>query len=60
YVKKNHVGQIPGIQEYVRAFMSRRAIGRRGYLVGKGLIPLPRTEMKNFIAAGKSLPDLTM
>ncbi len=60
YVKKNHVGQIPGIQEYVRAFMSRKAIGKRGYLVGKGLIPLPGAEMKNFISAGKSLPDLMM
>ena len=60
YVKKNHVGQIPGISEYVRAFMNRRAIGKRGYLVGKGLIPLPPAEMKDFISAGKSLPDLTM
>ena len=60
YVKKNHVGQIPGIQEYVRAFMSRKAIGKRGYLVGKGLIPLPPAEMKDYISAGKSLPDLTM
>lgn len=60
YVKKNHAGQIPGIAEYVRAFMSRRAIGKRGYLVGKGLIPLPRAEMKKAIAAGKSLPGLSM
>lgn len=60
YVKKNHVGQIPGIQEYVRAFMSRKAIGKRGFLISKGLIPLPAAEMKKFIAAGKSLPDLKM
>ena len=60
YVKKNHVGQIPGISEYVRAFMNRRAIGKRGYLVGKGLIPLPPAEMRDAISAGKSLPDLTM
>jgi len=60
YVKKNHVGQIPGIQEYVRAFMSRKAIGKRGFLISKGLIPLPAAEMKKFIKAGKSLPDLNM
>lgn len=60
YVKKNHVGQIPGIQEYVRAFMSRKAIGKRGFLISKGLIPLPAAEMKKFIDAGKSLPDLKM
>ncbi|MCY4237692.1 MAG: PstS family phosphate ABC transporter substrate-binding protein [Rhodospirillaceae bacterium] len=60
YVKKNHVGQIPGIQEYVQAFMNRRAIGKRGYLIDKGLIPLPTAEMKKYIDAGKSLPDLKM
>ena len=60
YVKKNHVGQLPGLAEYVRAFMNRKAIGRRGYLIPKGLIPLTRAEMKRFVAAGKSLPDLAM
>ena len=60
YVKKNHVDQIPGIHEYVRAFMNRRAIGQRGYLVTKGLIPLPVMKMKKNISAGKTLPDLTM
>lgn len=60
YVKKNHVGQIPGIQEYVQAFMNRKAIGKRGFLISKGLIPLPAAEMKKYIAAGKSLPDLKM
>jgi len=60
YVKKNHVGQIPGIQEYVQAFMNRKAIGKRGFLIDKGLIPLPAAEMKKYINAGKSLPDLKM
>ena len=60
YVKKNHVGQIAGIREYIRAFMNRKSIGKRGYLVSKGLIPLPAAEMKKNIAAGKSLPDLKM
>ena len=60
YVKKNHVGHIPGIREYVRAFMNRKAIGNRGFLVGKGLIPLPAAELRKYIRAGKSLPDLNM
>ena len=41
YVKKAHVGVIPGIQEYVAEFVSDRAAGEEGYLVDKGLIPLP-------------------
>jgi phosphate transport system substrate-binding protein len=41
YVKNAHVGTIPGIQEYVTAFTSENAWGPDGYLIDKGLIPLP-------------------
>ena len=41
YVKREHVGTIPGIKEYVAEFTSERAFGPDGYLVDKGLIPLP-------------------
>lgn len=40
YVKKAHVGTIPGIAEYIEEFVSNKAIGEDGYLVDKGLIPL--------------------
>jgi len=40
YVKKEHIGVIPGIQDFVDAFMSEQAIGDDGYLVEQGLIPL--------------------
>jgi phosphate transport system substrate-binding protein len=41
YVKKAHVGTIPGIEEYVTEFTSEKAWGPEGYLSDKGLIPLP-------------------
>jgi phosphate transport system substrate-binding protein len=41
YVKKAHVGTIPGIEEYVTEFTSDKAWGPEGYLADKGLIPLP-------------------
>jgi phosphate transport system substrate-binding protein len=41
YAKKAHVGSIPGIQEYLKAFTSEKAIGEFGYLTEKGLIPAP-------------------
>jgi phosphate transport system substrate-binding protein len=41
YVKKAHVGTIPGIEEYVAEFTSDGAWGPEGYLSDKGLIPLP-------------------
>jgi phosphate transport system substrate-binding protein len=41
YVKNAHVGTIPGIEQYVAEFTSDKAWGPDGYLVDKGLIPLP-------------------
>ena len=41
YVKKAHVGVIPGIQEFVDEFVSVRAMGEDGYLADRGLIALP-------------------
>lgn len=40
YIKKAHVGVIPGLQEYANEFASEAAAGEEGYLVDKGLIPL--------------------
>lgn len=41
YIKAAHVGVVPGIQEYAVEFASEAAAGEEGYLVDKGLIPLP-------------------
>lgn len=41
YVKKEHVGAVPGIREYVAEFTSESAWGDGGYLTKIGLIPLP-------------------
>ncbi len=42
YVKKKHVGVVPGLAEFVQEFVSDRAAGAQGYLVDKGLGPLPK------------------
>ncbi|MGQ0836145.1 MAG: PstS family phosphate ABC transporter substrate-binding protein [Gammaproteobacteria bacterium] len=39
YVKKAHIGVIPGLKEFVAEYVSDKAIGEEGYLVDKGLIP---------------------
>ncbi|MEO1292011.1 MAG: PstS family phosphate ABC transporter substrate-binding protein [Pseudomonadota bacterium] len=44
YVKKAHVGVVPGIMDYVQEFAAVRASGDDGYLVDKGLIPLPAAD----------------
>jgi phosphate transport system substrate-binding protein len=43
YVKNAHVGVIPGIEEYVTEFTRESTWGPNGYLVEKGLIPLPES-----------------
>ena len=40
YVKDQHIGVIPGVEEYVKEFTSKRAAGNRGYLLDLGLVPL--------------------
>ncbi|EIJ2379540.1 PstS family phosphate ABC transporter substrate-binding protein [Vibrio alginolyticus] len=59
YVKKAHVGVIPGIAEYVNAFTQEDAIGEDGYLADRGLIPLPLQEWKQVRNDAKNLtPNL--
>ncbi len=40
YVKKAHIGLIPGIEEFLAEFTHEDTWGEDGYLVDKGLIPL--------------------
>ncbi|MBX3640665.1 MAG: PstS family phosphate ABC transporter substrate-binding protein [Nitrosomonas sp.] len=44
YVKKAHIGMIPGIAEFLNEFSSEKAWGEEGYLSDKGLIPMPAEE----------------
>jgi len=48
YVKKAHIGVIPGIQEYLEEFSSDKAWGDDGYLADKGMIPMPDSERSKF------------
>ncbi len=60
YVKKAHVETIPGLRQYIAAFMSDRALGDDGYLADKGLIPMPREERRKWIAISRDLAPLSM
>ena len=55
YVKNAHAAVIPGVKEYVREFTSDKSIGMDGYLVPKGLIPLPEDQRIKFAKDGKKL-----
>lgn len=60
YVKKAHVGVIPGVKEYLAEFVSDKAIGDEGYTVDKGLIPLPAADRKKLQDDADSLAPLSM
>lgn len=60
YVKKSHVGKVPGITEYLAEFASDKAIGEDGYLLEKGLIPLSAAERSKVQADVKAMKTLTI
>lgn len=59
YIKKAHVGVVPGIQEYVAEFTSEGTWGDNGYLVDVGLIPNPRDQRMKTAKAVKELKPMT-
>jgi phosphate transport system substrate-binding protein len=58
YVKKAHVGQIPGMAAYLQEFTSSKAFGPDGYLSEKGLIPMPDAERKQYRMAVENLTPI--
>jgi phosphate transport system substrate-binding protein len=60
YVKKAHVGVIPGIKEFLAEFTSENAWGPGGYLSDRGLIPLPDSERSKVGSDVRSLATNVM
>lgn len=46
YVKKAHIGVVPGLKDYVDFFTSTKMLGEDGPLAEYGLVPLPADELK--------------
>jgi len=59
YVKKAHIGVIPGIEEYLAEFTSEKAMGEYGYLAEKGMIPMTDEERASVLSTVKNLTPLT-
>lgn len=51
YVKGQHIGVIPGIEEYVQFFLSEGISGNGGTLEAAGLIPQPAEKTAEVLAA---------
>jgi phosphate transport system substrate-binding protein len=59
YVKKQHVGVVPGIDKFVAEYVSAKAMSKDGYLARKGLVTLPKAEADKIASAAKELKTLT-
>ena len=57
YVKKAHVGVVPGIEGFLREFTSESAWGDEGYLADKGMIPLDADKRASI---GRSVNELEL
>ena len=58
YVKKAHIGVVPGLQEYSEFFVSDKIAGAEGPLADYGLVPAPAAELKatqDLVKAGKTM-----
>ena len=60
YVKKAHIGTVPGIEEYLNAFVSEDTIGPDGYLIDRGLIPLSDEKYEAMSSGAKALKRLEL
>ena len=58
YVKKDHVGVIPGLKEYVEFFTSEKMIGEDGPLAEYGLVPMPEAEHKALLEKVKAMKTM--
>ena len=59
YVKKQHIGVVPGLDKFVAEYVSDKAMAKDGYLARKGLVALPKAEADKIAADAKALKTLT-
>lgn len=59
YVKKASVGVVPGVKEFATEMMSEQAAGTRGYLRGRGMVPLKPEERAASATAVTAMAAMT-
>lgn len=47
YIKKAHIGVVPGLDKFAQEYVSNRAAAEGGYLEKKGLVPVPKDKLAN-------------
>ena len=46
YFKKEHMDIVPGLEKFMKTYISKKAMGPRGYLMDLGLVPLDKATFK--------------
>ena len=59
YVKKAHIGVVPGLDKFAQEFVSNRAAGDGGYLEKRGLVPVPKEKLAEAQANVANLKVMT-
>ena len=59
YIKKQHVGIIPGLDKFAAEYVSARALGEDGYLAKKGLVTLPKNQLEPVRKAVTGMSPMT-
>jgi phosphate transport system substrate-binding protein len=57
YIKKAHIGVIPGLKEFAEEYVSNKAIGEEGYLSDRGLVSLDSSDLAKTRADVKSMKN---
>ena len=59
YIKKAHVGVVPGLDKFAQEYVSNKAAAAEGYLEKKGLVPVPKAKLAVSQANVASLKTMT-
>ncbi|MDA1132541.1 MAG: substrate-binding domain-containing protein [Proteobacteria bacterium] len=60
YAKTAHADLVPGFREFIREFTDERTWGEDGYLIDRGLIPMPDDERSRYRDDARSLSNNLM
>lgn len=58
YVKSSNVELVPGLSDFINEFVSDASAGSDGYLLERGLIPLPAEEHEEMKARAADMPAM--
>ena len=60
YVKREHIGVVPGLKEFFKEFISQKALGMDGYLYPAGLVPLSEADFNTQQSNLNNFPAVTI